>query len=291
MKQLNAIAHFCKQEKEIICLNLDEIELYGGTQQRVRGLDFAHVESLTEALAEKKDLNDPVEIVSDGETNWLVDGFHRYYAYKNNHRLVIPCHITEGNLRDAILASVSANSQHLALPRKPADRRKAIITMLNDPEWAKWSDHAIAKQAGSTHPTVAKIRNEQLVNLPDRKFIRHGNVIEMNTQNIGRSVSQKADINDFTARDGHVVPKPKLGETEGQSNESPRFAPEIPSLLDREAIEEMEDAERVNPKPIDNDLKDWFLGFMSRFYEFPNSYILAIEQKLKERKEMEAMKL
>ena len=56
---------------------------------------------MEDALSEKKDL-EPIEIVSDGETYWLVNGFHRYYAYKNQGRLVIPCHIDKGTLRDAI---------------------------------------------------------------------------------------------------------------------------------------------------------------------------------------------
>lgn len=268
MKQLNAIANFCKQKKEAIYLNLDEIELHGGTQQRAKLLNYSHVETLEDALSVTEDLT-PIEVVFDGETYYLTDGFHRYYAYKNQGKEVIPAHITEGTLRDAILASVAANAQNLALPRTRLDKQKAIQTMLNDPEWSTWSDREIAKQVGASHPTVSAIR-KQLVNLPDRTFTRNGTTATMNTENIGRSVSQKADINDYTARNGHLYPKPESGETEGQSEKSNSAKPE--------------------PKSEAFVMKEWLQGFLSWVPKLPPAYISAIKNAIQEREEMETNK-
>jgi len=42
--------------------------------------------------------------------------------------------------------------------RTNADKRKAVTTMLNDAEWAKWSDGAIAKACQVTQPFVSSVR-------------------------------------------------------------------------------------------------------------------------------------
>lgn len=247
MTKLNAIANFCKQEREVTYLNLEEIELNAGTQQRAKLLNYSHVETLEDALSGTENLT-PIEVIFDGENYYLTDGFHRYYAYKNQGKEVIPAHITEGTLRDAILASVAANAQNLALPRTRLDKQKAIQTMLSDPEWGQWSDREIAKQVGVSHPTVAAVR-KQLVNLPDRTFTRNGTTATMRTENIGKTISQKADINEFTARDGHIVPKSELGKTDGQSKQLP------PS------------------KSIEIDIPEWFIGFKARLKDFPENYL------------------
>ncbi|MDR9404902.1 MAG: hypothetical protein RI580_15855 [Halothece sp. Uz-M2-17] len=69
--------------------------------------------------------------------------------------------------RDAILHSVGANATH-GLRRSNQDKRKAVVTLLQDNEWSQWSDafgsvfdlRAIARQCQVSTPLVGKIRQE-----------------------------------------------------------------------------------------------------------------------------------
>jgi len=59
---------------------------------------------------------------------------------------VIACFVYQGTRREAVLYSVGANADHKpALPRSREDKRRAVMTLLQDPEWGKWSNCQIAK--------------------------------------------------------------------------------------------------------------------------------------------------
>ena len=171
-----------KEENAVVYLNLSEIRIDGGTQQRV-ACHQQHIFSLVDALGEDAEL-DPIAVMFDGCDHWLVDGFHRYFAYKSDGREIIPAIVSPGTQREAIFASIAANSEHRALPRTRADKRKAVETLLLDPEWSQWSDREIGKQAKVDHKTVAAIRkclhDPSVGNSPptnSKKFVsRHGTV-------------------------------------------------------------------------------------------------------------------
>lgn len=44
--------------------------------------------------------------------------------------------------------------------RTDEDKRKAVKTLLEDPEWSQWNDSEIARRAGVSAPLVKKIREE-----------------------------------------------------------------------------------------------------------------------------------
>lgn len=174
-----------KEENAVVYLNLSEIRIDGGTQQRV-ACHQQHIFSLVDALTEDAEL-DPIAVMFDGCDHWLVDGFHRYFAYKSDGREIIPAIVSPGTQREAIFASIAANSEHRALPRTRADKRKAVETLLLDSEWSQWSDREIGKQAKVDHKTVAAIRkclndfiDPSVGNSPptnSKKFVsRHGTV-------------------------------------------------------------------------------------------------------------------
>ncbi|MBD2116186.1 MULTISPECIES: ParB N-terminal domain-containing protein [Microcystis] len=174
-----------KEENAVVYLNLSEIRIDGGTQQRV-ACHQQHIFSLVDALGEDAEL-DPIAVMFDGCDHWLVDGFHRYFAYKQDGREIIPAIVSPGTQREAIFASIAANSEHRALPRTRADKRKAVETLLLDPEWSQWSDRELGKQAKVDHKTVAAIRkclndfiDPSVGNSPptnSKKFVsRHGTV-------------------------------------------------------------------------------------------------------------------
>ena len=116
----------------------------------------------------------------------LADGFHRVYAAEAAGLAEIVADVRSGTRRDALFHSLSANALH-GYRRTTDDKRRAIDVMLNDPEWARWSDSEVARQIGVSHTTVAsrrpsghsgKIADTRLVN-------RGGSTFPMNTANIG----------------------------------------------------------------------------------------------------------
>jgi hypothetical protein len=141
----------------ILRIPIAELNLHGGTQQRV-SLDLSHVAKIEEILQDDG-LLDPISVIYDEVNYWVTDGFHRVQAYKNQGFTEIDAIATKGTHRDAILASIQANANHLtALSRSRADKRRAVETLLKDPEWSQWSDRQIAKLAQVSHPMVAAIR-------------------------------------------------------------------------------------------------------------------------------------
>lgn len=144
----------------------------------------------------------PVKLFFDGASYWLADGFHRYNAARDAGLTTIYEEVIPGTLRDAILYSLSANSKH-GLKRSNADKRKAVQTLLDDPEWSKWSSNEIAKRCAVGDHLVAELRKSSLrenevtghhsANAESESVTyttKHGTTTTMDTANIGR---KKAD--------------------------------------------------------------------------------------------------
>lgn len=100
----------------------------------------------------------PVTVFCDGSEFWLADGFHRVEAVKALAWSEIAADVKQGTRRDAVLYSVGANATH-GVPRTNADKRRAVLTMLNDPEWVQWSDREIARRCAVNEHLVAEVRD------------------------------------------------------------------------------------------------------------------------------------
>ena len=144
-------------------IDIAKIKIDSKAQSRMK-LCKATIDEYAEAYKEGVKFP-PVKLFYDGESYWLADGFHRYFGAKHAKIKQIQEDVTPGTLRDAILFSVGANANH-GLRRSIADRRKAVRTLLDDPEWAKLSNREIAKHCNVSHPTVSAERNRGVVNLP-----------------------------------------------------------------------------------------------------------------------------
>ncbi|MGH8190747.1 MAG: hypothetical protein ACREP2_04810 [Rhodanobacteraceae bacterium] len=74
-----------------------------------------------------------------------------------------------------------------------------MMTLLKDPEWAKFTDREIARRCSVTHPFVGGIR-ASLVTVTSEKSARtytnkHGQEATMNTGNIGKRDTGKKTAN------------------------------------------------------------------------------------------------
>ncbi|MEM7756541.1 MAG: hypothetical protein AAF298_00215 [Cyanobacteria bacterium P01_A01_bin.40] len=136
---------------------ISEIRRNGGTQQRVN-LNHEIVKEYAEAMRTGAEFP-AVKLRFDGKDYWLTDGFHTTEAAWSIGKQFIEAEITWGTQRDAILDSVGVNAEH-GLRRTNADKRKAVNTLLNDPEWSDWSNRKIAKHCRVTEGLIRKIKNE-----------------------------------------------------------------------------------------------------------------------------------
>jgi hypothetical protein len=127
-------------------------------QMRVEKIRTETVNDYAEAML-KGDKFPPVIVYHDGADYWLGDGYHRVKAAKKAEFETIDAEVQQGTAKDAILCGAGANATH-GLQRTQADKRKAIVRLLTDPEWARWSDRKVAEATKTDHKTVGKIRRE-----------------------------------------------------------------------------------------------------------------------------------
>lgn len=101
----------------------------------------------------------PVIVFDDGDKLYLADGFQRVHAALKAGFTEINTEVHKGSQRDALLFSTSANAAHGLQPTN-TDKRKAVMVLLTDPEWATWSDRQIAKHIGVGNKLVSVVRRE-----------------------------------------------------------------------------------------------------------------------------------
>ncbi|MDJ0532727.1 MAG: ParB/RepB/Spo0J family partition protein [Xenococcaceae cyanobacterium MO_207.B15] len=169
-----------------------EIELYihflrrdGGTQPRAV-IDETTVSEYAEAIEEGA-IFPPVTVFFDREQFWLADGFHRVRALEKIGLLKVTVEVKEGSLRDAVLYSCGANATH-GLRRLNADKRRAVLRLLEDREWSQWSDRSIARRCGVHHKMVGRLRSSLEQSSSERKYTtKHGTKATMKTEKIGKT--------------------------------------------------------------------------------------------------------
>lgn len=120
------------------------------------------------------DIFPPIDVFFDDEQNWVADGFHRALAAELAGETQIMAVVNAGDKRDAILYAVGANTDH-GLQRTRADKRRAVLTLLLDPEWATWSDREIGRLCQVDGKTVAAVR-KTTAEIPQSRIGRDGKV-------------------------------------------------------------------------------------------------------------------
>jgi ParB-like chromosome segregation protein Spo0J len=119
----------------------------------------------------------------------LADGAHRLEAATRGGRTMIEAQIRSGTLRDAILFAIKVNVQHgQRLSRE--ERQSAVLQLLKDPEWGKWSHEQIGRLCGYSGKQVTRIAEKfhfDNVKVKDRTCrARGGGTRKMNIAAVGR---------------------------------------------------------------------------------------------------------
>jgi len=208
-------------------LDIKSIRTDGGTQPRVRLYEdtVAEYREAMEAGAKFP----PVTVFHDGSNYWLADGFHRFHACLQSGRKEIPANVNQGARRDAVLYSAGANGDH-GLRRTNEDKRNAVMVLLNDEEWGKWSGSEIARKCAVHNTFVNRIRKDSLkTSLSENRTYttRHGTEATMNTGNIGKHEEAPAQ-----AEPEHKEPEERQGQPQSRGV-GVRLAHEAISVLKR----------------------------------------------------------
>ena len=167
-------------------LELVSISKDGGTQPRA-AIDPDTVGEYAEAMKAGAKFP-PIVVFHDGQEYWLADGFHRVQAATRAMLIEISADVRQGTRRDAVLYSVGANSEH-GMRRTNADKRRAVMTLLNDEKWGKWSDREIARQCRVGNKFVSDIRRSLCPEHSGKRTYttKHGTTATMATSNINAS--------------------------------------------------------------------------------------------------------
>lgn len=166
-------------------IRVSDLELDPGAQPRAE-MDLVVIEDYATALR-AGDTFPPIVVFFDGKQRFVADGFHRVYASREAGVEKLKADVREGTLRDAILFSVGTNAAH-GLRRTNADKRRAVLMLLEDPEWGVWSDMGIARRCAVSDRFVNNLRAELSSNgskIETKKVSRGGTEYEMDTSKIG----------------------------------------------------------------------------------------------------------
>ena len=174
-------------------VSLDKIIINAGTQSRAK-IDENVVAEYADSMKDGAKFP-PAVVFHDGAEYFLADGFHRYFSAKKCGSPGIFCDVREGTLRDAILFSFSANGTH-GLRRTAADKRKAVMAMLEDIEWQDWSDREIARQCCVSHPFVAAIRKEMGASKSETKMNVRGKTTTRIQQPVEKQEEPQAEMSE-----------------------------------------------------------------------------------------------
>lgn len=136
-------------------ITLDQIDIHGGTQTRVKTNEEA-IESYAEEM-NSGTIFPPITLFFDGATYWLADGFHRYLAAKRIGVQAIDAEVKDGGRIDALKHALGANATN-GVYRTNADKRNAAAIALE--EWPGLANTVIADVCRVSTDLVRNCRKE-----------------------------------------------------------------------------------------------------------------------------------
>jgi hypothetical protein len=101
---------------------------------------------------------DPIDTNFDGVNYWLVDGFHRYHAYKLMGIKEITIEYVPGTQAEAVIRSYGVNATH-GLPRTLEEKREIVIRALANPDLEGFTVYQISKICRVSQSFVAGIKD------------------------------------------------------------------------------------------------------------------------------------
>ena len=229
-----------------------------GTQSRC-ALNEATVEDYRQAIQGGAKFP-PVTVFFDGSSYWLADGFHRYFAHAAiDGMLEIDADVRKGTQRDALLHSLGANAAH-GLQRTNADKRRIVTLMLEDAEWAKWSDREIARACAVSAPFVGDVRGglsvnrlqiNKVTNDPESRTVKRGEAVFQQAVKVRSAANEPDDERDLSPIPA-ALKTPRLATVNGEDmdalrNEIAELRARVQTLTQERdyAVEELDSLSRI----------------------------------------------
>lgn len=181
--RVNPVLYSDKKSLKQESIKLDRLVADARYQQRASE-DSTAIKELVNAYKDGEYIP-AIEVVNTGEKYIIIDGFHRYAAAAEAGLDYIECAITEGTEREAFTLSLGANANNKALKRTNADKRKAVMTALQDEYLKKFSARQLALICKVSHSYVNSISNE---------LKGSGNVSTPNTPEIEEPIESEKPI-------------------------------------------------------------------------------------------------
>jgi hypothetical protein len=116
------------------------------------------VEDYAEALNAKA-VFPAVDVFKVGRGYTLVDGWHRFYAYRKANKKNILANIHEGEREDCLRFALKCNRIH-GLRRSNADKKRSAMLAIR--EWPKLVGREIADMVGVSHTYIDRLRQSMI---------------------------------------------------------------------------------------------------------------------------------
>jgi hypothetical protein len=229
----------------MLAVELHRIRVDGETQPRT-AIDSVTVDEYAEAMARRMRFP-PLVVYFDGESAWLADGFHRYYAAQKLGAQALDVDWREGTLEMAKLYAAGANAEH-GLRRTPGDKRRAIEMVLSTKAGRSWTQEQIAKHCHVSQSWVSEVqekyrtdKNAAPVTSAEWKRATIDAAIKANPEASDRRVARELGVNAKT------VSKVRTGSKPPERCSSSRRAPtrRYSSVANRDVAASILEAARV----------------------------------------------
>ena len=181
-------------------VSLNDIRIDGGTQGRVL-IDQPTVYIYIDCM-KSGDIFPPMLTMFDGTIHWLVDGFHRYHAYKILGMKEVSIDYKAGTQEEAQVLSFGVNGKH-GKPRTNEDKRKVVEEALVHILKKDKRTSEIAKICDVSQSFVASIRDPKIKKQQHESRRRH-------TVKKAKEITNKAEE---TSQTSNSAPDPHAGTT------------------------------------------------------------------------------
>jgi hypothetical protein len=185
-------------------------------------VDNDNVERLVKLIKQEVRLR-PIIVFKDEDVFNIVDGFHRYAAYKKVGENHIQCKVREGTREKAMIHACSSNVGH-GKRLTNDDKRRIVTRLLTIDKSKKWSDGKIAEKCGVSQPFVSKLRHELKsqngYEPPKERVSKKG--VKIDVTNIGKnsSLSKKRKKDHRKSNDANFDDKDKTEITDSDYKEA-----------------------------------------------------------------------
>ena len=185
-------------------IKLDDIRIDGDTQGRAV-IDQPTVYNYLEHMKEGDEFPKMLTVF-DGTTHWLVDGFHRYHAYKLLGTKEVEIDYKPGTLEEAQVLSFGVNGKH-GKPRTKEDKRRIVEAAIAHPLLKDKTNYELAKICEVSRSFVASVRDPETKKKQAENMDRH---IKKKAAKINESASSLTTNDAAPRNDGE--PDPYAGE-------------------------------------------------------------------------------